>query len=436
MLLSNRDMSLVVWAAVFIVYVMLSRRMVHVRKSLVDVARAFLRKKVIYVVAFVALYFVLSSYVLFLLGLWDFGQLRNTIVCFVVVGLFHIAKIQRDGAVGVVLREVVDSFSVAAIIGFLVDTVNFSLTIEILLVPVVVLLAIVHAVVNMNEDLFGVRKYFNAFYYFICILIVARSVYVFVIDFWKYLDGGVASDFMVPILLIVLYIPGYCIIKVVFYYEVAYLRMDYILKNRAMTTFQKILCFVLFNFRTGVMERWLADIQFQDTSSLRGFFQSILRAFRLYSVERKPLPSLDGCLSPYKAKRYLEGIGLKTGYYKQCGELDWFASSDYMQLGESVLRSNIAYYVEGEAYCVRSMKIILNLNSINDFHAGFDLLAKCGDAVFVELSGKVMPDDFRRRIEEKIGCRQIVAAFYCVFTYEIWERCETFKLIFSRVCQT
>ncbi len=65
--------------------------------------------------------------------------------------------------------------------------------------------------------------------------------------------------------------------------------------------------------------------------------------------------------SPYKAKDFLLGEGLETGFYnKLCDE--WFASSPMVKFGDALIPNNVAFYIEGTENVANTLKIKLNVN--------------------------------------------------------------------------
>lgn len=54
---------------------------------------------------------------------------------------------------------------------------------------------------------------------------------------------------------------------------------------------------------------------------------------------------------------------LKTGYYNQSSDDEWFACSPMQEVGNGeILKNNIAYYIEGNEYVVNVLKLKLNIN--------------------------------------------------------------------------
>ncbi|WP_279464964.1 hypothetical protein [Aeromonas veronii] len=66
--------------------------------------------------------------------------------------------------------------------------------------------------------------------------------------------------------------------------------------------------------------------------------------------------------------------GVKTGFYNELFENEWFAASQMNGIGEGFPPDNIAYYIEGTKDVVKVLKIKLNVNDAKRTRQALDKL--------------------------------------------------------------
>jgi len=138
---NTREIASAIWLAVFAIWA-LSKP--DIRKSVWAVVKAFFHVKILVPILLIALYTAGAASLLNAFGLWDMALLKDTILWFFMSALSIMMRLLTSRRPKHALREVVaDSLKVIILFEFLVNTYTFPLIGELLLLPVLALLAMV-----------------------------------------------------------------------------------------------------------------------------------------------------------------------------------------------------------------------------------------------------------------------------------------------------
>jgi hypothetical protein len=173
-------------------------------------------------------------------------------------------------------------------------------------------------------------------------------------------------EFLVPILLSLLFLPFIFIFSVYVTYEIIFLRLSWLFNDdkdlRRYAKFQAI-----FNFKLNItlLRRWARDITINQPSTRSDIKNAITQIKKRIIRELNPpmVPSQEGWC-PYNAKKFVSSIGLSVGEYYHAGDGQWFANSKMLELkNNEIFSDNLAYYVEGNEHAAKRLKLRLNVNA-------------------------------------------------------------------------
>lgn len=90
--LNNRELSIIIWIVIFSIWVLTQNK---VRAASVSLIKAFFTKKLLYGYLLMLLYIAMMIYPFYLLGIWGFHWIKNTIlwiICVAFVMLMQFSK--------------------------------------------------------------------------------------------------------------------------------------------------------------------------------------------------------------------------------------------------------------------------------------------------------------------------------------------------------
>ena len=394
-ILNNRELAIVFWLIIFSIYILISKKMMDVRKSFRNVITIFFAKNVIYVLLLMISYVAAIVYILSKVDLWNVAQTKNTIFWCASVGFISLLKldsIKKDRSF--FIHSVIDNLKLLAIFQFIVNVYTFPLWLEIVMVPILVLVGGMSAIADSDRKYDQVKKLINVFLTSFGIIVIVYTLYKLSTDFGKIGQTKTVYDFIIPPLLTLLYIPFIFIMMVYSTYEQISVRFSSFIKNNFLKYLAMIYALVVFNIRLVLLERWSSHVLRTNIQTHRDLVDSFKHILKLQKAEKHPkeVPIEDGW-SPYKAKEFLSEDGLQTGFYNMLSN-EWFASSNMVQIGDGFLPDYVEYHIEGTEYCAKFLKIILNVNNSNKSTVAHNKL--------VELSNTLSKASLNRELSDSM----------------------------------
>jgi hypothetical protein len=401
-LLNSREWALVIWLTVMILCITFLPKAIKTKKSLIKVLRSFVIKKLMVVYGLLLIYIIAVVYFLNDVGLWEDHQVKNALVWFFSVGifsLFQINNIKKDQKF--FKRAVLDNLKLTALIQFFVGIYTFHIAIELILWPILLVLAALLAFSEREKKHARVTALLNGLLSTIGFLLVAYFIYGLFTNVGEFAKEKTAYDFMVPVLLTVFYTPFLFFMMLYSTYEVTFIRVNYFIKSKWMRVFFKCMAIIVFNYRIELLNRWVSSLVHVNTSFFRSILYSIYEIFKLRKAERSSynVPKNEGWC-PYSAKDFLVQEGLDTGYYHRSFE-EWFASSEMVEFGDEIIPCNITYYVNGLEKKAKQLKISINVNNQSMTELALEKLVQTSSSLFEKAIGEHIPDDILSSI--KVG---------------------------------
>lgn len=431
-LFDNREIAIAIWAVLALVWALYAMRR---SPTVVGLLKAFAQKQILTALTLMILYIVLMVIGLRAAGLWDIGQLKNTILwtLFVApVSLFRVTSIADDPHY--YRNAIKDNLSLVIVLEFVIAFYTFNLWIELLIVPVTALLAAMVAVAESRKEHAKVAGVLSGCLALFGLGVIIRAVYGLIADFRSFATIHTLSDFYLPPVLSLLFLPFIFVLALYASYESAFVRSRFSIKDAALESYAKRRALLGFHVRTGLLERWTRNLNFARPQSRREIDQSICDVKTLHARERNPpdVPPESGW-SPYLAREFLSAEGLQPGDYHK-GFDGWRASSPYLEVGgATVLRSNIAYYIEGNEFAATVLKLVLNVNEPRSAREARERFFGIARVLFERALGQNIPGEIERLlVSETAGSSRQLGKEVAV-TREDWpgHRLDGYEIAFA-----
>ncbi len=218
---TNRELAIMVWVNVFILYCLLKP---DVRQSFKNVIKAIFNKKLVMLYIIIYTYMVFCIYILYKVRFWNINLLKDTLIWLITIPIFSIIKAEEDSKK--YFRETLKScFEVYILIEFIGVNYPFSLWIELIIIPIVLLFSLV----GEFGERFGGTKEVSTFAYSIVIIIsfaaFIHSIRLMINDIQNiFTEDTLKSIIYIPILTII-YMPMIYLILVFMKYETFWVRV-------------------------------------------------------------------------------------------------------------------------------------------------------------------------------------------------------------------
>jgi len=358
--LNNRELAVLVWFIVFSGYFACKSEVRHATKNLI---LAFMKFKIILTCTVAAVWIYLCIYYLHKVGIWDIENIKSTIIwacTFAFVAIFNVARVTNYNMF--FSKTIRDIFSATIFISFIKDFYAFNLFIEMTMIPIIAFCVSMYAGLSTKNEHKKVGNIFLSILVVIGFSYFTFSIYNIYINYSEFATKKTLIEFVFTIVLSLEFLPFVFAICVLRSYELNFIRLDLSIKDSKLRNYAKAQAMLRFNFDLNLLRRWVHDsfvVQLENTEDVKKSISNIkLRKKR----EINP-PHVSGNLgwSPHIARGFLKQHGIDVDYYSPYDSNNWIAGSKLVQIGDGILTNNIAYYVEGDEFIAKQLKIILNI---------------------------------------------------------------------------
>ncbi len=224
-LFSNREQALLLWFLAFL-GLMLAKR--ETRRSLVALVKAAVAPRLALYFGLFALWAIGSVAFLWSIGFWDNSFLKDTIFWYVGVGLPLSYRASKVKSRSFMKRELLDALKLTVLVEYLINLHTFSLPVELVLLPFLLLLFAVQAYSERKAEYAAVHKFMTN-----VIAVVGFGLFGFVLfrTFQSYQQVFVprsALELVLPVLLLLLFLPFNYFSALYMAYETLFIRVRFL----------------------------------------------------------------------------------------------------------------------------------------------------------------------------------------------------------------
>ena len=432
---NNREIAVGIWILIFSGY---AASHSSVRAAIPGLLRCFFSLQFLTLLALMIGYIVLIVFGLSSAKFWDMSQLKNTIfwsLTVAFVSMFHFSKITEDGHY--FINTVKDNFKLVVILEFVIAFHTFSLYVELLIVPVASVLVAMQIFVEAEKEHSSLAILVEKLLTIFGGALITYAGYMLVTEPKSFFQAGVLTDFTLPIVLTLLFLPFLYMLALYACYENAFLRINFLYESHVLRKHVKRTALCGFHVRTTLLRRWLRYIQSNRPSNRESIKNSVQQVKLYASREKNPTPvPISKGWSPYRACKFLsdEGLAATDYHHEALDKTRWYACSSHLEMGDGLFPNDIVYYVEGDEFIAHTLKLVVNFNEIGT--------AAATRTRFTDIAGKLvenalhidMPAEIREAINAETSKRLIIAGKTAEVTKELWPNCQGYKLRFYLRC--
>ena len=387
--LNNREIATLIYVGFFLIALMFWKKGLPL---VLDVVRTFFSLKLIPIWVLMSLYVASCVCLLACLNLWDWPNLKSTLLWWVTVGFTCGFEAQRFKYESHPIRKLVyKAFTISTIIIFIAELVSFPLLIELLIFPILLLLTALIAVCEHRTDEPGIRQTLSLlrrFQMLIGIAILGFSYWLVAKSIPKFWSLNTLREFGLPLLLWLMFIPFIFLLAIYMTYEEIFIRLQLRPKQASIVHYTRWRSLFAFGWNIDGIKRLVRDVQERDITDKQGVNDAIREIKQLAKIAKNPpaVTCAEGW-SPYAARLFLEEYGLITDDYHRT-QWEWFAHIPSVKLNDKVLADQMSYYLTGNERAVTQLRLTLdghNQNDVEEARCAFDeravlLLTKIFDA--------------------------------------------------------
>ncbi|MFJ7144242.1 hypothetical protein [Pseudomonas protegens] len=387
--LNNREVAILIWAAIALVAMCVRA---DIRNSVFDVVKAFFNRHFIVFFLLAFAWMAVCVYGLFRVDLWEYANLKTTIVwgvTFAFSSIFSLEKIRSEKNFFEGL--VSGSIKLTAIVIFITNLYSFSLWVEMILIPLVVFFSLLGAVSAREEKNALLTKMLEYLVALVGVLYFLNAMYEVFSDFKGFASTTNFKDFIGPIVLTFMFFPFLYVFGLYGSYNRAFAQVGLRFGDKKIASYSKWTAFRFFRTDVELMQQWVQEVYVWSASNPAEIKASIISMKYRRAREKNPLPvpSCDGW-SPRDAQRFLYGFGLEIDSYKPAyGYEIWSGSSRYVKVNPDYHSTNVVYYIRGEDGVTRQLKVVLNVNSEEESVVAEDYFKEVAESLLRVIFGCV-----------------------------------------------
>ena len=396
-LLSNREIAILIWFGVAFVF---SARKTDLRKTFAPILKCLLNRIILSVLFLYLLYVGFMIFCLEGWGLWDSGQIKNTIIWTSVVGLVAIFKVADAKKETFFEDWIFDNFKIAVVLGFIVSFYTFHILIELILQPFIVIVVMMSALSESKEEHKAVNVLCDWVLAIIGLYVLWWSGNKIWADPSAFLTLQTVQDFATPIMLSLAFTPFLYVLFIYATYERVFSVLVNVTDDKKLLRYMKFNAMMSFGTDTDFLDRWRRNVLLnkpEDRESARKIATNLLE---LKNIERDP-PEIEPSegWSPYEAQKFLIEHGITVrDYHEQYG--DWYANGNPLKVGnETILSDTICYYIAGDIRAAKKLKLHLNVNYPDENEVSEKAFLVAALTLFEKAISENIPEVFTKIIE-------------------------------------
>lgn len=233
--LTTRDIALLVWLTVFIIFVLVNR---DVRATVKPLLRTLLFWKITLPLLLLVTYVSLAISLGYRFGVWQPWMLKDSLYWFLGTALFVFFRVNQVSNDEHFFRKaVLEGVRLAVVIDFIVNLYVFPLVIELLLLPLVTLLGMLLAVSNLKPEYVQVKAVLRWLVATIGAIILVHAGIAAISNPGSLATWENLEDLLLPLVLTALLLPFIYGLAVLMMYETLYVQLEIFGRNQAIRRF-------------------------------------------------------------------------------------------------------------------------------------------------------------------------------------------------------
>lgn len=235
--LSTREIALFIWICVAAAYCLVNS---SVRPSALNLVGRLFQRQIVAVITLLYVYLGIVVWGLSLVSLWDWGQLKNTLIWSLAVGmalLFRINEVEDEPHF--FRKWIRGQLKVVAVVEFVITYYTFPLLVEFLLFPTLFIIFTVIALGERHEAHRRAASFLSGILATFGLVLVAYAAYMVIIDFQNFISIKTVQDFYTPVFLSIAFVPFVFILYIYSTYQLVFGVPGVSIKNERLKRYAK-----------------------------------------------------------------------------------------------------------------------------------------------------------------------------------------------------
>ena len=354
---TSREIAIAFWLGVGLIFVI---RIAG--KPLLAVLRVMIGPIMLRLIGGALAYLGIWMAVLARFGLWDPSNLKTTILWALTTASVRVGKaVNADKDPKFYSKTLRETLSIAFIVEFLIENYNFSVWIELVLVPSVWFVVMLLGVAKENKKLRPVNTVLEWVLVVFMLSYVGHAVYEVSQHIRELAMAGTVRELFLPVVLSLLFMPFLFALNLYSVYQQIFRALHWGVEDPALRSYAERQALLRFGGKLDYLKRWRRLVMMVRPGSRDAIDRLFAEIAVVRRQERYPLPvdPKDGW-QPQAAIKFLADEGFVNEDYHRSYD-QWTSTSRAESLGEKWSMNTITYYVNGDPAVANELALELNV---------------------------------------------------------------------------
>lgn len=154
---NNREIAIIIWCTLFLCWLFLKK---DIRSSLASLLSFFFKNKIFVIFLVMTLYIIGIVTLLNRVNFWDLQLLKDTIIWYfgvAIVMFVNTNEVYQDE--NYFKKIIIDNIKLVLVLEFIINLYTFSLPVELIFVPLITIIVIVHTFTEIDDKYKIVKNY-------------------------------------------------------------------------------------------------------------------------------------------------------------------------------------------------------------------------------------------------------------------------------------
>ncbi len=224
---TSREFATLIWLVVILSVCLLNKK---IRSGAIKVIIAFCEIKIVRLIAVMVVYMLGCLFLLRSLGYWNKDLLKDSCFWFVGVAMTLFFKVSSAKDTVFFKEIAIDSIKWIVLVEFLVNLYTFNFWIELFFVPFMLIVVLLQ-IVSAHRKEAQMNRIFTNIISLVGLFLIAFTLFKSVEYYQNTFSVSVLKEFLLPIILTLVFIPLLMLFAVYMNYELLFVRLKYFVKD-------------------------------------------------------------------------------------------------------------------------------------------------------------------------------------------------------------
>ena len=366
---SNRELAFLIWLIILLSYFLIKNKW---RYHLKRIAISAFTLKLVAIYTTLVIYASIIVILLYLLNIWGIFLLKDTVIWLIFSALGTAFTLNRIKDFGYFTDLIKSNIAVTAIVQFMINLYSFSLATELIALPVVVFITALSVYSEYytedDKDYKKAHSCLNKLLIIIGLAYLGFTLYKTIIEFNTTNWNDVSQQFLLPLILTILFIPYYWGLTLYMNYEIMFITINVIFRDKDKYERCKIKFYILYYGhlslkRINRIKYKIAFLTHQDTANYKDYFKKAaqaplhMKSSIMNKMKIELFNNVSGCC---KALSDLQ-LGKFSEWKKLDGLNEFYSITNYYLIKNGL--SNLVLSLQGEELYIHKLELSLSILS-------------------------------------------------------------------------